>query len=164
MSEPLFKTSSQWVGVMVWIGWRGREETCHDNKRPFKRTDPCLCCREESYNHTAAASLSSTHSTPGDAPCLAPNQPSINTGTLQRFRFDPEENLQTALQTLLVHETEVSKGWGWTYSSKSCSCSKICQDNVVNIGFLDRYLRERGRKREGKTSVRNLSNVTPSVG
>lgn len=40
-----------------------------------------------------------------------------------------------------------------TYSSKSCNCLKICQDSVVSIGFLDRFLRERMRKRQrGKTN------------
>lgn len=41
---------------------------------------------------------------------------------------------------------ELRKRHGSTYSSTSGRCSKICQDNVVNMGFLDRFLRKRTRK------------------
>lgn len=35
-----------------------------------------------------------------------------------------------------------------TYSFMSCRCSKTCQDNVFNMGFLDRFLREKLTERQ----------------
>ena len=52
----------------------------------------------------------------------------------------------------------VAKRQNTTYSSKSCKCSKICQDNVVKLGFLDRFLKERiQERRKCKTDVKFTS-------